>query len=142
MNFRRATPGDWDAIERLLTDCALPLAGAREHLSQFIVCEEDGEIRGCVGAEVYADAALLRSLAVQVAMRGRGLGLALVDRVLARLRAHDVRSVSLLTTTASPFFARLGFSVVGRVDLPAVLQASEELKGACPESATAMTMRL
>jgi amino-acid N-acetyltransferase len=142
MNYRRAAPGDWAAIERLLNEGALPLAGARAHLSQFMVCEDDAEIRGCVGAELYGDVALLRSLTVAGSLRGRGAGVALVDQMLGRLRAHDVRQVALLTTTAAPFFAKLGFSEVKRGELPAALQASEELKGACPDSATAMVLRL
>lgn len=142
MNYRRARPGDWGAIERLLADCALPIAGARENLSHFIVCEDGREICGCVGAEVYGTAALLRSLAVRDASRGRGIGQALVDRALARLKAHDAASVALLTTTADAFFAKLGFEKIARAELPAALQASQEFQGACPAGATAMLKRL
>ncbi len=142
MQYRRATSGDWSAIERLLLECALPVAGAREHLAHFIVCEEGGEIRGCVGAEVYGNAVLLRSLAVDKPSRGRGLGVALVDRLMARLKAHDIRRVALLTTTAEAFFAKLGFASVGREKIPDGLRGSEEFKGACPDSAAAMLMAL
>ena len=34
--IRTATSRDWNAIERLLTDAALPLDGARDHIREFM----------------------------------------------------------------------------------------------------------
>jgi amino-acid N-acetyltransferase len=139
--IRAAEPSDWAAVERLLLACDLPVAGARDHFASFAVAEADG-IVGCAGAEVYGEAALLRSLAVREARRGQGIARALVDDVLARLGGQGVRQVALLTTTAESFFAQIGFAAIARESLPRALHASEELKGACPASAVAMTFRL
>ena len=49
-----------------------------------------------------------------------------------------MRDVYLLTTTAPDWFPRFGFTVTRREELPEVLDASEELRGACPGSAVAM----
>ena len=49
-----------------------------------------------------------------------------------------MRDVYLLTTTAPDWFPRFGFTVARREELPEVLNASEELRGACPSSAVAM----
>jgi amino-acid N-acetyltransferase len=97
---------------------------------------------GCVGAEVYGGDALLRSLAVAEAFRGRGLGDALEARMIEALKGRGVRRVALLTMTAERFFARRGFKRVARDELPAALQESEELKGACCAGGAAMIMRL
>jgi amino-acid N-acetyltransferase len=140
--MRAATDTDWPAIKLLLGDCDLPLAGARGHLANFLVTTDGDEIVGCVGAEVYGDAALLRSLAVVEWARGQGLGHKLVELLIARLRTGGVRQVALLTTSAADFFTPLGFAPAARSDFPAALQQSEELKGACPESAVAMIRRL
>jgi amino-acid N-acetyltransferase len=140
MRFRAATVKDWAAIERLLADAALPADGAREHLRHFIVCE-DGAVRGCIGAEVYGNAALMRSFAVEAAQRGKGLGLQLAQRMIEKLERNDITTIALLTTTAESFFLPLGFEKVERDRVPAALHASEEFKGSCPASATAMLRR-
>jgi amino-acid N-acetyltransferase len=142
MTYRSASVADWPAIARLLEACGLTLMGAEAHVGQFIVAEAHGAIVGCVGAEVYGTDALLRSLAVAEAERGRGIGDALEARMIAALKARGVKRVGLLTMTAERFFARRGFKRVARDDLPAALQASEEIKGACCESAAAMMMRI
>lgn len=142
IQFRAATSADWPEIAALLTAAILPLAGAREHLDHFVLAVSGNRPVGCAGLEVYGEDALLRSVAVDEAWRGRGLGTALVEQVLGRARQHGVARVHLLTTTAADFFARLGFRAVARADLPTALQASEELRGACPEGAVAMTLDL
>lgn len=142
ITYRPASAADWPAIARLLEACGLPLLGAGAHVGQFIVAETRGAIVGCIGAEVYGGDALLRSLAVDEAWRGRGIGDSLEARMIAALKARGVTRVGLLTMTAERFFARRGFKRVARDELPVALKASEELKGACCESAVAMTMRI
>ena len=142
VTYRPATAADWPAIARLLNACNLPAAGVQAHLDAFIVAAAGETVVGCVGAEVYGGDALLRSLAVAEAFRGRGIGDALEARMIETLKRRGVGRVALLTTTAERFFARRGFVAVARDDVPVALQASEEFKGACPASATAMIMRL
>lgn len=141
MNVRAASPDDWPAIEALLVDCALPTEGAREHLSAFVVAADNG-LAGCAGAEIYGDSALLRSVAVRGDARGKGLGGVLIDVVFAQLEGRGVTNVSLLTTTAEFYFAARGFVAVPREQLPAMLNASAEFKGARPATAVAMFKRL
>jgi amino-acid N-acetyltransferase len=96
----------------------------------------------CGGLEYYGNAALLRSVAVESGHRGRGLGQSLVTGLLAAAANRCIGSVVLLTTTAEDFFPRMGFRAVPRSSLPAAVMASAEFKGACPDSATAMMLRL
>jgi amino-acid N-acetyltransferase len=48
-------------------------------------------------------------------------------------------SVALLTETAAVYFSQLGFTLVDRAELPSALEASMELRGACPRSAVRIT---
>jgi N-acetylglutamate synthase-like GNAT family acetyltransferase len=139
---RAASPEDWESIERLLTDRRLPTAGAREHLSAFVVATRGPALLGCAGVERYGDVALLRSVAVAGEAGGHGVGTELVRAVLVRARALGVRELYLLTTTAAGYFPRFGFETIGREALPSSLAASEELRGACPASAVAMRRTL
>jgi N-acetylglutamate synthase-like GNAT family acetyltransferase len=141
MPVRDALPDDWPAIEALLRSYELPLEGAREHLALFSVYE-DGQVRGCAGAEIYGRVALLRSVAVAADARGNGAGRALVQRTLTRLEANGVTSVALLTTDAESYFRAFGFQPIVRESLPPKLNASAELRGACPASAVAMLLHL
>ena len=48
----------------------------------------------------------------------------------------------LLTETAEPFFARLGYEVIDRTTVPDDVAGSIEFTTACPTSATAMRRHL
>eukprot|EP01036_Dinobryon_divergens_P054726 gene54726-73125_t len=93
-------------------------------------------------------AAIRKMLAPRVALlrdgplRGRGIGERLVEAVKARARQLELGSLYLLTTTAAPFFSQQGFSLTARSAMPSALQASRELQGVCPASATAMGFHL
>ena len=140
--FRPAAPTDWAAIETLLTDASLPRDGAQDHLGSFIVGEVDGIIV-CAGAlEHYGEAALLRSVVVSATRRGSGAGSQLYEALTAMAKARGIGKLYLLTTTAAAFFARRGFKEAARDAVPAALHASREFQGACPASATVMSVSL
>jgi amino-acid N-acetyltransferase len=125
-----------------LAGAGLPTAGFAEHFATALVARDEGRLVGCVALELYGDEALLRSLVVDRAARGRGLGEQLSAAALELARQRGARRVWLLTTTAERFFPRFGFRRVERSAVPAALQASAELRGACPASAVAMALEL
>lgn len=137
-----ATSADAEAIAALLDDAALPRAGFDRHLGAFLVARADGHLEGCVGLELHGHSALLRSAVVHPGSRGSGLGAALVEAAIATATARGAAELYLLTTTAEAWFPRFGFIRVEREALPAALEASEELQGACPASATCMRLSL
>src|SRR5262245_33426717 len=94
-----AAPGDGPAILQLLSVSQLPLEGLLEHLKTALVARRDGSIVGCVALEIYADGALLRSLAVDPAAQARGLGTRLTNAALQLAGRLGVTAVYLLTTT-------------------------------------------
>lgn len=136
--LRPAVAADRPAVEALLRDSGLPVAGIPDSLEHFLIAECQGRPVGVVGLEVYGDAALLRSLAVAPELRGTGVGHRLVERALAHARELGVTDVVLLTTTADRWFPRFGFSRVERDRVPVAVTASEEFRGACPASAVVM----
>jgi amino-acid N-acetyltransferase len=142
VTVRAATPGDFPGVVALLEASALPTAGLNPSLPDFIVAEEGGRVVGAIGLEVYEDGALLRSAVVDAGRRGSGLGHDLVESLLLRAGAGGVRDVYLLTTTAEDFFPRFGFARISRDAVAESVRASEEFRGACPESAIAMHRRL
>lgn len=153
VRLRTARASDWLAIESLLADAELPLAGAREHLRAFIVAEgAAATLLGCAALERYPEApaspadggasGLLRSLAVASAARGLGVGASLVESLLAAARTERLADVTLLTTTAAAYFPRFGFHPIARDAAPLAVRESVEFREACPDSAVVMTLAL
>ena len=136
--LRAARDADLPAIERLLTTSRLPLAGVRDSLPNFVVAEAAGAIVGTAALEVCCDDALLRSVAVAPEWRSRGLGPALVTRVIADAEARGLHALYLLTTTAEHYFPSFGFQPISREAVPASVRRTEEFTSACPASAVVM----
>ena len=137
-NIRKATASDLDAVTSLLTENKLPIAGVADWIKDFFVAESNDRIVGSIGVERYGDYLLLRSAAVAPAEQGKGIGRGLVDAVLSDAEREGSKAVFLLTTTAEGYFLSFGFEHIDRASVPDDLGDSEELKGACPSSATVM----
>lgn len=142
VTIRPAKPEEFASVLGLLKRNRLPDAGLAEHAANLLVAVEHGRIVGSAALELYGDAALLRSVAVDQALRGRGLALSLTRAALDRARANGVRDVYLLTETAADFFARLGFRRIPRADAEPAVGRSVEFTTACPASATCMVLSL
>jgi amino-acid N-acetyltransferase len=142
LTFQTASKSDWSQMAHLLRDNDLPLDGADMHISAFLLAYDGQNLAGCAALERYGDSALLRSVATDKRFRGRGLGQTLVWRVLEMARSQGIQTVVLLTTTADKFFARFGFSVISRDEVPEAVKVSAEFQGACPDSAITMQLRL
>ena len=138
----RATAADWPAIESLLVASALPLDGAPAAFATGLVERQDGVLVGVAAIEPYDGAAVLRSVAVREDQRGRGLGHELVAAAEALARDGGASELILLTETAEPFFARLGYEVIDRASVAEDVAASIEFSTACPSTAVAMRRRL
>ncbi len=135
---REATKADWPKIAALLARADLPLAGAEDHLSGFVVAVRGEEVLGCAGLERYGTTGLLRSVAIEAAERGLGLGERLVRRILQQAEVLGIDQVVLLTETAGDYFPRFSFRTIARNEAPAPALSSVEFTSLCPESATVM----
>jgi len=142
MAIAHAVESDLPEILTLLKQSALPTAGIERHIETTLVARVASALTGCAAVEVYGEAGLLRSVAVDAGHRGEGLGEALTKAALELARKRGVRNIYLLTTTARHFFPRFGFTAIPRAELDPALEQSEELRGACPASALAMRASL
>ena len=94
------------------------LADIYENLQTFLVAQSDVGITGCCALEVvWSDLAEIKSLAVENAARGQGVGKALVEMAVEQSRELALPRVFALTLEAG-FFEKLGFAVVPKDDLP------------------------
>ena len=142
VRLRPAAPSDYQAIVQLLEAAELPTMGVEEALRHFVVADAGGAVVGVAGMEVHGPDAVLRSVAVDGALRGRGLGARMTGRVLQAAREAGLRRVYLLTTTADGYFPRHGFRRIHRDDAPDAVRQSVEFREACPASAVAMALDL
>lgn len=124
--IRRATTADVPRIQQLIE----PLIQQRillgkervvfyELIQEFLVAEDaNGELIGCGALHVmWADLAEVRTLAVLDEWRGRGVGHALVQRLIDRASALGVARVFCLTFEVE-FFERHGFRAISDVPVP------------------------
>lgn len=141
---RAARAQDLAAMRALLDSAGLPTQDLTSaHLETFRVAgDRDGRLAGGVGLEIVDEVALLRSLVVDPARRGTGLGHALVEAALELARERGVAEVWLLTTTADRFFERLGWRRVERAVAPAGIRATAEFSTICPSSCVCMVRDL
>jgi amino-acid N-acetyltransferase len=133
-----ATRDDVIDLAALLRASGLPVDGVDRSLGTAVVARDHGRVVGSAVLELYAPDALLRSVAVAAAQRGRGLGTRLVEAAIAMALDRGVGTVYLLTETAPAFFARLGFEPVPRAEVAEPVTRSAEFKLLCGETAQAM----
>ena len=130
------------AVRALLERHQLPLDGVEDHVEMMVVARDHRHVVGAAALELYADGALLRSVAVDPAVQGRRIGQRLIETALQMARQQGVGTVYLLTTTAQRFFPRFGFVEITRADVPSSVQESIEFQSACPASAIVMRKHL
>jgi amino-acid N-acetyltransferase len=127
----------------LLTAASLPSSDLTDELMEhFFFCGAAHAPAALVGIELRGTSALLRSLVVRPDLRSTGLGKALVEQAEAHARAHGVRSLYLLTTTAAGFFERRGYVAASRESAPAEIRATREFSDICPASSALMVKQL
>jgi len=94
------------------------LAEICENVRDFVVLENAGRIIGCGALHLYGPhLAEIRSITVARWAQGQGGGHHLVKALLAEAKRHRVGCICLFTRKPE-FFARLGFTVAQREDLP------------------------
>ncbi|MCU7919345.1 MAG: GNAT family N-acetyltransferase [Candidatus Thiodiazotropha sp. (ex Epidulcina cf. delphinae)] len=138
MNHRQATDADLQTIKELLDIGKLPLDDCAEHIEDFIVIEEKGKIIGMGGLEICGAVGLVRSIVVDPAYRGSGIAKNIFRLIEVRAIALGINRLYLLTESATEYFARLGFSIQERSEVPASVMATRQLKELCPSSARVM----
>jgi amino-acid N-acetyltransferase len=125
MQIRDATIQDVQKIHNLINCYAeldrmlfASMSKLYENLQIFKVAEIDGQVVGCCALKIlWKDLAEIRSLAVEKAQFGKGVGRALVNACIDKARRLGLEKVFILTLEPV-FFAKLGFVNVQRETLP------------------------
>ena len=115
---RRARTSDVPEIKRLVDTYAgkilleKNLVTLYEAVQEFWVAERDGEVVGCGALHVlWADLGEVRTVAVDPTVKGRGVGHAIVDRLLDEARELQLERLFVLTFETE-FFGRHGFTEI------------------------------
>lgn len=133
---------DLKSVLQLLKANDLPSEDLVESKVAFLTKEKNGELIGCIGIETYGMDGLLRSLAVDDAHKGRGVGKELLDELCETSRQKGIQRLHLLTTTADAYFIRYGFAVTERSTAPTAILGTTEFSEICPSSSVYMVKEL
>ena len=92
-----------------------PIGDIVQNVDRFLVCEAGGRIVGCASWQILPEigsphrpSVEIQSVAVKSTYQGRGIGKALVEGAIERIK--PLRAVQIIVLTFAPeFFGRLGF---------------------------------
>lgn len=130
-------------LARALREAGLPTEDLRESPGRFFSFRTlGGTLLGYGGFELHGAGALIRSLVVKDATRGRGVGRNMALLLMSRAFDLGARDAWVLTTTAAPFFEKIGFKPVAREAAPAAIAQSTQAATLCPASATLLSRRI
>ncbi len=123
--LRKAEIKDVKEIQKLLTHFAnrgdmlsRSLSELYEALRDFYVCEDEGKLLGTAAHHiVWEDLAEVRSVAVAEDAGRKGIGTQVVRACIDEAREIGLKRVFCLTYKPD-FFARFGFRVVDKSELP------------------------
>lgn len=125
MEIRDAAIKDAKAIHRLINHYAevdrmlfASMSDIYERLMTFVVAEEAGSVVGCCGVQVlWENLAEIKSLAVDEAFNGKGIGRAMVEGCMEKARCLGLKKIFTLTMVPE-FFEKIGFVRVDMDKLP------------------------
>ncbi|HEX7904515.1 MAG TPA: arsenic resistance N-acetyltransferase ArsN2 [Chitinophagaceae bacterium] len=129
-------------IIQQLEDNNLPTADLAENKLLLALVDDQQQLVGTAGLEIAGTTALLRSVSIKKELQGQGLG-KLINRELEKVTtAKGIHTLYLLTTTASNFFQKEGYTIIDRSDVPLSINESSEFSSICPSTATVMKKEL
>jgi len=130
LTIRPARTKDIPAIRGLVDFYAIPgrllskeTVTLYEAVQEFFVAEQDGKVVGCGAIHVlWEDLAEVRTVAVDEALRGKGVGHVILETIIERARTIGVSRIFFLTFETE-FFGRHGFvEIEGSPVAPEVYQ--------------------
>lgn len=122
----------------LLQSLHLPTEDLTGNLENFFVALGANEIIGTVGLEIYGEYGLLRSLAVDPQLQGKGIGHSLVSYIEQYAQNKGLKELYLLTETAKDYFEKKTYQLIARDKAAEAIKQSAEFSHVCPQSAVLM----
>jgi len=138
IQLRTSSTADYQAILNLLAECKLPIQDIEPGKQSFLIAENEGNVVGCAGLEVYGHTGLFRSLAVDSNYRNQHIGKLLTVEILVLGRGKGISEFYLLTTRAEGFFKKQDWIVTDRNEVTSEIRKSSEFASICPSTATCM----
>ncbi len=141
MDILPATQSNLSLAIDILRQNNLPVDDINESTKLFLLyCEN--EITGTIGLEIHGHYGLLRSLSVTREKRKNGSGSHLLNFIEKFAVDSGVKSIYLLTTTASHFFSKKGYVTISRNAVVDEIKKTSEFSMVCPSSAIVMCKNL
>ena len=119
---------DLAMVRAMLSGAGMLTEGLEWPAACYLAAYFGTEPVGVIGVEPSLDAALLRSLYVVEAMRGRGIGAELVASARKAAHTRGARSLYILSADAGEYFQRFGFAEVPVARLVAALSGTPLVK--------------
>jgi C_GCAxxG_C_C family probable redox protein len=129
-------------VIHLLSACNLPTDDVGADNQTFFGVWDGTKLIGCIGLEQYGRVGLLRSMAVDEVFRGQQLATKLYNHLIEYCFGQGLSHLYLLTQTASGFFEKHEWQVIGREQVPEEVKSSAEFAHLCPASALCMELSL
>ena len=127
-------------FQTALQAASLPTEDLAQSKGKFFrFFDRQGNPVGYGGIEFHGKNALLRSIAVPAEAQKHGHGSAITRLLLRYADIQGAETGYLLTTDAAPFFAKLGFDVVARTDVPNAILETPQASSLCPSTASILT---
>jgi amino-acid N-acetyltransferase len=154
---RNAAFTDVDAIFSLIKEhpdelLARPTSDIVQNIDRFLVCEKNDMLVGTVSWHILPEIGSstqptveIKSLAVRNDYQGRGIGRALIEAVIERIKVYEPAQIIALTFTPE-FFRKMGFREVPKATLMHKLYmgcincSKYDSPFTCPEVAMAMAL--
>ncbi len=138
ITIRKARKEDLPVVLQLLDEFSLPTTGVEQHFHNFFIAEDERNVVGAIGVEIYGNVGLIRSAVVRKDLQRQGIGKQLYQRLITYAKSKGMKRLILLTTTAADYFSQRGFRVIDKVAVQGPVISSTEFTSACPKSATCM----
>jgi len=140
ITYNLANAEEVKAITHFLVQNNLPASDIHESAIDFIVAKNNNKIIGCIGLESKGNHGLLRSFAVESEFRNRSIGIELYHRILKQALLFNIKTMHLLSDTASEYFSKVGFVVAERKNAPYEIAETIEFSSLCPVSSKYMVL--
>ncbi|HEY1071310.1 arsenic resistance N-acetyltransferase ArsN2 [Brevundimonas sp.] len=125
-----------------LEAAGLPTDDLHEPGRRFYRFEDDAGLIGYGGLEQVGPDVLIRSMVVIDSRRGEGHGSATLSWLETEAAEQNASGLYLLTTSATAFFQRHGYTALPRSAAPTAMAASRQFSALCPASAAFMFKEL
>lgn len=137
MNFSKITENSFEQAINLLKINNLPTEDIDANVELFGIFEDE-KLIATAGIEKYESIGLLRSVSTMSEVRGKGFGKIITAETENYALQNGISVMYLLTTTAKDFFAKDGYALVNREDVPEAIKQTKQFSSVCPSSATIM----